>query len=419
MTKALIIGAGIGGLTTALSFHAVGIQCRVVDKVTELTPAGVGINLQPSAVRELIELGMANDLAALGVATSEFSHYDRFGNRIWGEPRGIAAGYRWPQYSIHRGELQMLLLRTVRDRLGSDAVVSGLGFDSATESADNVQVRLRGRERDELTVEETDVVIGADGLYSAVRAQLNPTEGAPIGNGIRMWRGIASRKPFGNGSSMMVAGSNSAAKFVAYPITPTVDGKALMNWVAEVRLPDDGKRADWTARGELSDVLPHYADWDFGWLDVPELISASEPILEYPMVDRDPLPRWGTDRITLLGDAAHPMYPIGSNGGSQAIMDSRVLAYHLATAPDVSAALARYEADRREVTGAIVLANRRMGPDRILHTVAERAPHGFAHITEVLSASELAEIEAAYRRTTGTDVEQLNNRASWNVAVGA
>jgi 2-polyprenyl-6-methoxyphenol hydroxylase-like FAD-dependent oxidoreductase len=234
-----------------------------------------------------------------------------------------------------------------------------------------------------------------------------------------MWRGTAVHVPFLTGRSMIMAGCNSAAKFVAYPISPAIDGLVTINWVAEVCLPDDGRTADWTARGRLSDVLPHYADWRVDCLDVPELIRNSEPILEYPMVDRDPLAQWGTDRITLVGDAAHPMYPIGSNGGSQAILDARVLAYHLATAADVPTALAGYEQERREPTSVIVLANRAFGPERILRTVAERAPNGFARVEDVLSAAELATIGDAYRSTTSTDVTALNTRVSWTPPVTA
>jgi 5-methylphenazine-1-carboxylate 1-monooxygenase len=231
-----------------------------------------------------------------------------------------------------------------------------------------------------------------------------------------MWRGTIEHPPFLTGRTMIVAGSNSAAKFVAYPITPTVNGRTTINWVAEVRMPDGDLRADWTAHGRLADVLPHYAGWRFDWLDVPALISGSDPILVYPMVDRDPLPWWGTRRVTLAGDAAHPMYPIGSNGGSQAILDARVLAYHLATEPDPVRALAAYEATRREPVSAIQLANRNLGPERILRTVAQRAPRGFTRIEDVLSPTELADIGAAYRGTTSTDAAELNERASWHPA---
>ena len=416
MAGVLVVGAGIGGLVTALSLHAAGVGCTVVDRVRDLRPAGVGINLQPHAVRELVELGLGDALAAIAVATSEMVHYDRFGNRIWGEPRGLAAGYRWPQYSVHRGSLQMLLAATLRERAGSAAIRSGLELETFTETADGVRVRLRDRVSGRPVEWDADALVGADGLHSTVRASLHPEEGPPIGAGIRMWRGTAVRAPFLTGSSMIVAGSNASEKFVAYPITPVVDGLATINWCAEVRLPGEGPPADWSARGRLGDVLRHFAGWRFDWLDVPDLIRAADPILEYPMIDRDPLPWWSTGRVTLLGDAAHPMYPIGSNGGSQAILDARVLAYHLATAPDTATALAAYERDRLETTTALLLANRRMGAERTLRMVAERAPEGFTRIEDVLSAVELAAIADAYRGTTNTDSTALNTRPSWTPA---
>lgn len=411
--RLLIAGAGITGLTTALSLHAAGIRATVVDRARRLTPAGVGINLQPHAVRELTELGLGDELAAIGAPIEELVHYDRYGNRIYGEPRGAAAGYRWPHYAVHRGELHAMLLRAVRERLGEDAVLPGLAVEDWAETADEVRVRLRDRASARRVEWSGDVLIGADGLSSAVRAAFRPGEGPPLDSGILMWRGTAPGEPFLTGRTMIVAGSNAAAKFVAYPIAPTAHGRTVINWVAEVRLPGRRIAADWTARGRLDDVLPHFADWHFDWLDVPALLKGSERILVYPMVDRDPLPRWSTGRVTLAGDAAHPMYPIGSNGGSQAILDARVLAYHLATAPDVPKALAAYEEARRETVNAIVLANRDLGPDRVLRTVAERAPNGFTDVRDVLSDEELAAIGAAYRNTTSIDVATLNERPSW------
>jgi 2-polyprenyl-6-methoxyphenol hydroxylase and related FAD-dependent oxidoreductases len=415
MTRVLIAGAGITGLTTALSLHAAGLKATVVDRAPELTPAGVGINLQPHAVRELTELGLGEELARIGVSICEIVHYDRFGSRIWGEPRGIAAGYRWPQYAVHHGGLHALLLRAVRDRMGEDAVVTGLSVEGCAETEDHVRVRLRDRETGGQVEWLVDALIGADGLHSAVRAHLHPGEGPPRHSGILMWRGTAVREPFLTGHSIIVAGSNSTAKFVAYPIAPRTACRTVINWIAEVRLPDRRPAAERTARGRLDDVLPHYADWRFGWLDVPELIRVSDEILVHPMADRDPLPRWSTRRITLAGDAAHPMYPIGANGGSQAILDARVLAYHLATAPDVPRAFAAYEEERRPEANRIVLANRDLGPERVLRTVAERAPRGFADVRDVLSAEELDAIGAAYRNTTSLDVAALNERASWSV----
>ncbi|GGO55527.1 MULTISPECIES: flavin-dependent oxidoreductase [Streptomyces] len=422
-TDVLIAGAGIGGLTAALSLHAMGIGVRIVEPVQVLRPVGVGINLLPHAVRELTELGLGEQLAATAVPAAEMVHYDRHGNRIWGEPRGLALGYHWPQYSIHRGALQMMLLDAVRERLGERAVVTGTSFVRCAEPEGQGQVLpvilrdlARGREH---TVRVL-ALIGADGLYSTVRSRLHPGEGPPLWNGIRMWRGIAEWHPVLGGRTVAIAGSNAHAKLVFYPISREAEqrGRALLNWVAEVRFPVEhggmSGQADWNRSGRLSDVLPYFAGWRIGDLDVPALFSATRRILEYPMVDREPLPWWGRGPVTLLGDAAHPMYPVGSNGGSQAVLDARVLARCLAVHdPDRVAGLRAYEELRREATSALVLANRGMPADRLLQVVAERAPEGFDRVDDVLTGEELAELDAAYRWTTGTDVAELNGRGSW------
>ncbi len=414
----LIVGAGIGGLSAALSLHAAGIDASVIDSAATLRPLGVGINVLPHAVRELTELGLGESLAATGIATAEMAHFDRHGNRIWGFACGRNAGYQWPQYSIHRGELQMILLDAVRARLGSDAVRPGTEFVAAEAASDGVTARVRDRVTGGESTVRADALVGADGLYSAVRAQLHPDEPPPRWSGVMLWRGVTPGMPFLSGRTAAVCGTNAALKFVAYPISrkAEVQGEALINWVAEVMMPDaHGENADWNRGGRLSDVLPWFADWKFGWLDVPALITGAEQILEYPMVDRDPLPSWGRDRITLLGDAAHPMYPIGANGGSQAVVDARVLAYSLATAPSVAAGLAAYEQARRETVNAIVLACRDMPADRMLHMVSVRAPDGFDQITDVLSVAELAAFDDAYRGTTLPDVAALNARPSYDL----
>ncbi|MBF6175953.1 flavin-dependent oxidoreductase [Nocardia blacklockiae] len=400
--RVLVVGAGIGGLTTALSLHAAGIEAVVVDAVRELRPLGVGINLLPHATAELAALGLADRLAELAVPTAEVVHFDRFGNEIWRAPRGVAAGHRWPQYSVHRGELQAMLLAAVRERLGPGAVRTGHRFVSATEIPGGVRTRLCERDGGGVTEVETDLLVGADGLHSTVRAQLYPGEGPPRWNGIRMWRGVAVARPFLSGASMAFAGSNHAAKFVVYPISrASRSGRTLLNWVAEVRLPDgDAEAADWNRVGHPADVLPHYRGWRFAGVDVAELVTASDHILEYPMVDRDPLPHWTIGRITLVGDAAHPMYPIGSNGGSQAVLDARVLAAELARAGDAQAGARAYEAARLTPVNEIVLANRDMPMDRILRAVAERAPDGFDRIEDVLTPEELAAIAEGYGRTS-------------------
>ena len=333
--RVVVAGAGIGGLSAALSLHAAGIDATVIDSAASLRPLGVGINLMPHAVRELTELGLGDELEATGIPTAEMVHFDRHGNRIWGFASGRNIGYRWPQYSIHRGELQMILLAAVRARLGPDAVRTGTAFTGFSESSSQVAVRVRDRSSGVTSVLRADVLVGADGLYSGVRAQLHPGEPPPRWGGIMMWRGVVEGAPFLTGRTVAVAGANAALKFVAYPISRQAErrGRALINWVAEVMLPASRlDTADWDRTGRVEDVLPWFADWKFGWLDVPALITGAPRILEYPMVDRDPLPSWGTGRVTLLGDAAHPMYPIGANGGSQAVVDARVLAWSLARA---------------------------------------------------------------------------------------
>ncbi|MFF4237549.1 flavin-dependent oxidoreductase [Actinomadura geliboluensis] len=418
--RVLVAGGGIGGLTTALSLHEAGIEALVVDSAARLRPLGVGINLLPHAVRELTELGLGGALAELGVPTGEMVHFDRYGGRIWGEPRGRALGYDWPQYSIHRGELQMALLEAVLARLGKRSVRTGTALDGFEQDGARVRARLLDRASGTAETVTADVLVGADGLYSAVRRGLYPHEPGPLWNGIRMWRGLTEGEPFLTGRTLAVAGSNTAAKIVVYPISMRAErrGRALLNWVAEVKVAGDGAAgaADWNRTGRLGDVLPHFADWRFGWLDVPAMLAGAAEILEYPMVDRDPLDRWTFGRVTLVGDAAHPMYPIGSNGGSQAVLDARVLAHELARSDDPADGLLAYEKERRETANAIVLACRDMPADRVLHTVSERAPRGFERIEDVLSPAELSAITGAYRQTSFSDVAALNARPSYSPA---
>jgi 2-polyprenyl-6-methoxyphenol hydroxylase-like FAD-dependent oxidoreductase len=410
----LIIGAGIAGLTTALSLHQVGVEARVFESVDTIEPLGVGINVLPHAVRELTELGLADRLSATAIPTAELAYYSKRGQLIWSEPRGLAAGYHWPQFSIHRGELQTILLDAVRERLGADHVLTGhhlVRWETGLSGVRASFVDRRGGFR--VGEAEGELLIAADGIHSVARGILYPKEGAPIWNGAILWRGVTRGKPFLTGRTMIMAG-HEFQKFVSYPISGEAmeRGEAVLNWIAERKFQPDHqwRREDWNRPGHLTDFLPQFSDWRFDWLDVPGLIRAAERCYEYPMVDRNPLERWTFGRVTLAGDAAHPMYPIGSNGASQAILDARVLAREIRAHGATEAALHAYEAERRPATAAIVLANRKNGPEQVMQLVEERAADGFARIEDVLSEQELKETSAGYKRIAGFDKEALNNR---------
>lgn len=406
----LIAGGGIGGLAAALALHAAGIGARVFEAAREVKPLGVGINLQPHAVRELAELGLLDALLATGVATREFVYANRHGQEIWAEPRGLAAGYDWPQVSIHRGRLQMLLWNAARERLGAERVQAGRRVAGFEQDEAGVTLRLADGE-----AARGDLLVAADGIHSAIRAGFFPDEGPPRWNGCVLWRAVSQGAPFRTGASMVQAGHRDL-KFVTYPIGVTESGEAEINWIAERRFDADHAwpREDWNRAGRVEDVLPHFAAWRFPWLDIPGLIARAPAMWEFPMVDRDPLPRWTHGRVTLLGDAAHPMVPIGSNGASQAILDGRWLARCLA-AHAVPEALAAYEAARRPATAAVVAANRADGPDRVMDLAEERAPAGFTDREAVLPRAEIAALLEGYKRLAGMWPEALNARESWSV----
>jgi len=415
--RVMIAGGGIGGLVAALSLHDAGIDATVFEAVGEIRPLGVGINLLPHAGRELSELGLAERLDAVAIRTRELVYVNKFGQTIWREDRGLDAGYRWPQFSIHRGTLQMLLLEAVRARLGADAVRTDRRLVAFEDDGRRVRATFEDRTGTRHQ-DEADVLIGADGIHSAVRRAFYPQEGAPIWNGAVLWRATTEAEPFLGGSSMVMAG-HQAQKFVCYPISRALAqrGRSLVNWIAELRFdPSRGwRREDWNRPGRVEDFLPRFEAWNFGWLDAPSLIRGATAVYEYPMVDRDPVERWSFGRVTLLGDAAHPMYPIGSNGASQAILDARVLAHRLATSGDPVEALAAYDAERRPGTARIVLANRANGPERVMQAVEERAPEGFARLEDVISREELETAAGDYKMIAGFDKNLLNERPSLSV----
>jgi 2-polyprenyl-6-methoxyphenol hydroxylase-like FAD-dependent oxidoreductase len=410
----LIAGGGIAGLTAALSLHQIGVECRVFETVSLPRPLGVGINVLPHAVRELTELGLLDQLAETAIPTAELAYFNKHGQRIWSEARGQDAGYRWPQFSIHRGELQLILLAAARERLGADNVLTGYHLNGWEETPTGVRARFTDKRTGRRHAdEEGSLLIGADGIQSVVRGTLYPNEGPPIWNGAILWRGTTRAAPYLTGRSMIMAG-HEFQKFVAYPISRFAAdrGEAVINWIAERKFrPDHSwRREDWNRPGELADFLPQFADWRFDWLDVPAIVQAADQCFEYPMVDRDPLPQWTFGHATLLGDAAHAMYPIGSNGASQGILDARVLAREIRKFGPGPEALQAYEAERRPATSKIVLANRANGPEQVMQMVEQRAPNGFARIEDVLTPAELEGTAANYKRLAGFDRDALNAR---------
>ena len=411
----LIVGGGIAGLATALSLHAEGIDVAVRESVPEIQPLGVGINLLPHAVRELDALGVFDELESVGIASTTLAYFSARGQLIWEESRGRAAGYQWPQLSLHRGTLQIVLHLTAVERLGADRVVPGRHLTAIDHHDSGATAHFECRDGSG-GIESVDagIVVAADGIHSTVRQQRFPHEGMPLWNGALLWRGTVEYDPILDGRTMVWAG-HPDQKFVAYPIRDLDNGKQLVNFIAEYRTDDREllEREDWNRAGNLNDFAPRFDDWVFDWLDIPELLRAAPGTFLFPMVDRDPLDYWTEGRVTLIGDAAHPMYPIGSNGASQGILDARVLSGCIRShRNDPDRALAIYEAHRRPATSAIVLANRGLGPEMPMRLVHERAPEGFDHINDVISPEEILEVTNGYRRTAGFALEALSSGVS-------
>jgi 2-polyprenyl-6-methoxyphenol hydroxylase-like FAD-dependent oxidoreductase len=411
--RVIVAGGGIGGLSLALSLHQAGISVRIYEAVREPAPLGIGINLQPTAVRELTELGLGNALATTGIATRRLNVCNKFGQLIHDEPRGLAAGYRWPQYSIHRGKLQLLLLRAARERIGDDNFRCGLKLTEFAQNDRRVRVVFFDRQSRSEVVDDADVLVGADGIHSAVRHRLYPTEGEPRFAQQMLWRAATEAAPFLDGQTMVIAG-HFGQRIIVYPIGTASGGKMLINWICQKTVTDRAPpREDWNRRVEKEDVLAAFSTWKFPWLDLPILIKQSPDIYEFPLVDRDPVAAWSFGRVTLLGDAAHPMQPIGGQAGSQAILDARALTRALSETGDPVAALARYDGERRPAMNDIILRNRNLGPEAAMQLAEERAPNGFVHVNDVISRGEIDAITASFAAAAGVDVETVNNRPSY------
>jgi 2-polyprenyl-6-methoxyphenol hydroxylase-like FAD-dependent oxidoreductase len=409
----LVAGGGIGGLSVALTLHQVGVPCIVLESVAHLRPLGVGINLQPNAVRELYELGIGEEaLDGIGVQTREWALVGLNGNDVYTESRGLLAGYRWPQYSLHRGGLQMLLYRTAVERLGADAVRTGMAVTGYRNHDDGCGVSALVRTRDGTRMElDGALLIGADGLHSAVRAQMPPDQPPIQWGGAIMWRGTTPGVPIRTGASFVGLGTHRQ-RVVFYPISKPdpVTGLATINWIAEITVDNAGgwRDGDWNTQVDVDDVIRHFQDWNYDWLDVPAMLRGADEVFEYPMIDRDPVPTWVDGRVALLGDAAHVMYPTGSNGASQAVMDARVLGAAMLEHGVTSRALQAYDAQLCADISAVVLRNRGAGPFGLLNLLDERCGGVFDDIDAVIPPAERDEFMGRYKAAAGFAIEKLN-----------
>ena len=408
--KIIIAGGGIGGLVTAIGLKKQGHEVKVFESVEEIKPLGVGINLLPHCVRVLTNLGLQDKIAKTAVETQELVYANRYGQLFWTEPRGKFAGYRWPQFSIHRGYFQMLLWEEAKQVIGAENLFTNAHLVDFEQDENEVRVRFTNKQNNQdWPIETADILIGADGIHSELRKILYPNEGGVVYSGNVLYRGTTKMKPFLTGASMAMIGS-LRQKMVIYPIIPSQDenGHQLINWVANLKLGDEGMTTvrDWNRQVGKERLIELYKNWTFDWIDVPEMIKQSDGIYEFPMSDRDPLQQWSFGRVTLLGDATHPMYPIGSNGASQAILDTDALLRALETTSNPVEALKIYDKERVPAAALVVNQNRQKGPDFIMDLMEERFPDGFKE--NEIPHEELAEIMLHYKQIAGFDIQTLN-----------
>ena len=407
-----IIGGGVCGLALALNLHSRGMPCRVYEASPEVKELGVGITLLPHAVRELAALGLLEQFEAVGIENRDSCFFNRFGQLAYREPRGRFAGYPFPELGIHRGKLQGILYRNALERLGADSVLTGRRCVGVEQSGDKVTIRFApGPDGQTPEPVVADLAIACDGVNSAVRKQFYPDD-AVVFTGINTWRGVTVRPPILGGRSYIRVGSINTGKMVIYPIVDNVDGQGnqLINWMAEIKREGETKN-DWNTAGRHEDFMPIYKDWVFDWLDVPAMIRGAQTILEYPMVDKEPIDQWVFGRVALAGDAAHPMYPRGSNGAAQGLIDARVLADQLAGGDDVAAALKQYEAVRAPQAARVVRTNRATPPDLINIAVEERTnDRPFENLDDYITQPELQAISDSYKQIAGFSLTDFQSR---------
>jgi 5-methylphenazine-1-carboxylate 1-monooxygenase len=408
----LIAGGGIGGLSVALTLHQIGVPCLVLESVRDPKPLGVGINLQPNAVRELYDLGIGPDLLdTIGLQAKEWALVGLNGNDVYSEPRGLLAGYHWPQYAVHRGQLQMLLYETVAERLGRDAVRTGMRVTGyRNESNGGVTASIRTADGDSIEIEGR-LLIGADGLHSAVREQMYPDQPPIQWGGAIMWRGTTPGIPIRTGASFVGLGTHHH-RVVFYPISPPDpdSGLATINWIAEITVDNSSGwvNGDWNKKVELDEFIHHFEGWNYDWIDVPAMLRGAAEVFEYPMIDREPVPTWVDGNVALIGDAAHIMYPTGSNGASQAIIDARVLGAAMIEHGVSPEALQAYDAQLCSEISALVLRNRGAGPFGLLNLLDDRCGGVFDDIDDVIPAAERDEFMSRYKAAAGFAKDKLN-----------
>jgi len=413
--QVLVAGGGIGGLTTALYLHKAGIPVRVFESVGTIKELGVGINIQPHAVKRLFSLGLEDALDATGIRTARLSFYSKRGSLIWTEPRGLDAGYDVPQYSIHRGELQMLLYRAVVERIGEENVLTGHHLAGFAQDDDGVTAHFIDRKTQESVGSyRGDVLLAADGIMSQARQIFYPDEGVPVYSGLILWRGIVETDPYLDGRTMVMVG-NATNKAVIYPVSrQSMDkGKSLVNWIMElpIHMELPPKKEDWNRPGNKADFAHEFQQWKFDWLDIPNLIEITDSIYEFPMIDRDPIPQWSFGRITLLGDAAHAMRPNGSNGASQAIWDAEAVVDALVENDDVMQALKAYEDFRLESVSKLVMENRKTGPEKVMQEAEDNCTGECTDQCTCLAKDYLEEVASRYKKLAGFDPDQVKQQS--------
>jgi 5-methylphenazine-1-carboxylate 1-monooxygenase len=409
----LIVGAGIGGLSVALTLHQIGVPCVVLESVADIKPLGLGINIQPNAIRELYELGFGPEsLDTIGLQTREWALVGLNGNEVYSELRGLSAGYKWPQYSVHRGGLQILLLRAALERLGADSIRTGLKVTGYCNHPDGKGVTALLRSRDgKCSQVEGSLLIAADGLHSAARQQMHPGQPPIQWGGAIMWRGVTKGKPIRSGASFVGLGTHRH-RVVFYPISAPdpVTGLADINWIAEITVDNSGgwPNGDWNKQVRHEDFMHHFEHWNYDWIDIPAMLRGTAAVFEYPMIDREPISTWVEGNVALLGDAAHVMYPTGSNGASQAIIDARVLGAAMLEHGVNSRALEAYDALLCAEMSQLVLRNRGAGPFGLLNLLDDRCGGVFDNIDDVIPKAERDEFMLRYKTAAGFAAEKLN-----------